>query len=164
MKLTSATVCLTLAALCQTAYAASPAQTTFEKLKSLHGEWLGVVTTTPPDAEVQGKPAHIVLRTTSLGNAVLHELKVAGRADDPITMFYSDEDRLLLTHYRDAGNRPRMVGKMGADGKTFEFNFLDVAGSTAYGHMQNVALTTIDNDHHTEDWTFLVGEKRPCAL
>ena len=67
---------------------------------------------------------------------------------------YLDGDRLLLTHYCDADNRPRMVGKMSPDGKTVEFDFLDISGNLQYGHMQHAVFTLIDANHHTEDWTF----------
>ena len=97
----------------------------------------------------------VTLRATSMGNALMHEMTGAGRPDDPITMLYLDEDRLLLTHYCDAGNRPRMAGKMSPDGKTVEFDFLDVAGSTQYGHMHHAVFTVIDANHHTEDWTYM---------
>jgi len=94
-----------------------------------------------------------------MGNAIMHEMRIEGRADDPITMFYMNDDRLTLTHYCDAGNRPRMVAKASPDGKTVEFEFLDVAGSTQYGHMHHALFTYIDANHHTEDWTFMVGDK-----
>ena len=103
----------------------------------------------------------ISLRATSMGNAMMHEMKVAGRPDDPITMLYLDGDRLLLTHYCDAGNRPRMAGKMSPDGKTVEFDFLDVAGSTQYGHMHHAVFTVVDANHHIEDWTYMMPGDKP---
>ena len=79
-------------------------------------------------------------------------------------MVYLDGDRLILTHYCDAGNRPRMMGKDFADGKTVEFNFLDVAGSTAYGHMDHAVFTVIDANHHTEDWTYMEPGDKPVHV
>jgi hypothetical protein len=137
----------------------SEAQQAFEQLKKLEGSWVGQVTTTPPTPDLQGKDMNVVLRTTSMGNALLHEMTGGGRPDDPITMMYMDEGRLLLTHYCDAGNRPRMTAKLSPDGKTVAFDFLDIAGNTKYGHMQNAAFTKIDDDHHIEEWTFMVAGK-----
>src|SRR6202162_2769131 len=130
-----------LMSLCTVAFAQSDAQKSFDKLKALAGSWEGHVTTVPPQPDIEGKPAHLSLRVTSMGNAVVHEMTGEGRPDDPITMLYLDGDRLLLTHYCDAGNRPRMTGKMSANGKTVEFDFLDVAGSTEYGHMDHAVFT-----------------------
>jgi hypothetical protein len=149
---------LVLLALSTTALAQSDAQKNFDKLKTLSGSWQGTITTTPPQDEIQGKTVKISLRTTSTGNALMHEMTVAGRVDDPVTMLYLDGDRLMLTHYCDAGNRPRMVAKSSPDGKTIEFDFLDVAGSTQYGHMHHSLFTLIDANHHTEDWTFMAGD------
>lgn len=137
------------------AFAQSDAQKSFDKLKTLAGSWDGQITTTPPHPEIDGSTAHATLRVTSMGNAMMHEMRSSARPDDPLTMFYLDSDRLLLTHYCDAGNRPRMVGKTSADGKTVEFEFLDVAGGTQYGHMHHAVFTFIDADHHTEDWTYM---------
>ena len=106
------------------------------------------------------------MRVTSRGNALVHEMKGAGTSDDatkydhPVTMFYLDSDRLILTHYCDAGNRPRMAARSSVDGKTVEFDFLDVAGNLQYGHMQHAVFTIVDANHHTEDWTFMMqGDK-----
>ncbi len=138
----------------------SEARKAFDKLKTLAGSWEASLKTFPPTPEVDGKRAEVTLRVTSLGNALLHEMKIEGRADDPITMLYLDNDRLTLTHYCDAGNRPRMSAKTSPDGKTVEFEFVDVAGSTEYGHMHHAVFTLIDANHHTEDWTFMVpGDK-----
>ncbi|HYH01294.1 MAG TPA: hypothetical protein VD837_19365 [Terriglobales bacterium] len=141
--------------------APSGAQKAFEKLKSLAGSWEGPVSVQPPQPEMQsGKPIQVSLRVTSMGNALMHEMRSPERPDDPITMFYLDTDRLLLTHYCDAGNRPRMVGKISPDGKRVEFEFLDVAGSTKYGHMRKAAFTIIDANRHIEEWVFILpGDK-----
>jgi hypothetical protein len=144
-----------------TAFAQSDAQKSFDKLKTLAGSWEGVVNTVPPQADIEGKPMQVTLRVSSMGNALMHEATGAGRPDDPITMLYLDGDRLLLTHYCDAGNRPRMVGKVSPDGKTVEFDFLDVAGSTQYGHMHHAVFTLVDANHHAEDWTFMHAGDKP---
>jgi hypothetical protein len=152
---------IVLVSLSMPAWAQSDAQQSFDKLKTLTGSWEGHVTTLPPQAEIEGKPMQVTLRTTSMGNALMHEMTAAGRPDDPITMLYLDGDRLLLTHYCDAGNRPRMTGKISSDGKTVEFDFLDVAGSTQYGHMHHAVFTLTDSNHHTEDWTYMEPGDKP---
>src|SRR5216683_6740478 len=144
-----------------TAVTQSDAQKSFDRLKTLAGFWEGHVTTFPPAGEIEGKAMQVSLRPTSMGNALMHEMTGAGRPDDPITMLYLDQDRLLLTHYCDAGNRPRMAGKMSPDGKTVEFDFLDIAGSTQYGHMHHAVFTAIDANHHTEDWTYMEPGDKP---
>ena len=154
---------LLLLSLSTSALAQSDAQTSFDKLKTLAGSWQGHLKTTPPQNEVEGKSAQVTLRVTSMGHALLHEMGVAGRPDDPITMLYLDGDQLTLTHYCDAGNRPRMTGKMSPDGKSVEFEFLDVAGSTEYGHMHHARFIPIDANHHIEEWTFMVGDKPVLA-
>jgi len=141
------------------AFAQSDAQKSFDKLKTLSGVWEGKVTTDMKVAvPLENTPMHVVLRTTSRGNALMHEMTSPSSADNPITMFYLDGGRVLLTHYCDAGNRPRMEGKLSPDGKTFEFTFIDVAGSNLHQHMHHARFTFIDADHHTEDWTFMMGD------
>ena len=143
------------------AFAQSDAHKSFDTLKTLAGSWEGTLTTVPQEPDVNGKAVQVSLRATSMGNALMHEMKVEGRPDDPISMIYLDGDRLLLTHYCDAGNRPRMVAKPSADGKTTEFDFLDVAGGTDHGHMHHAPLTVIDANHHTEDWTYMMPGDTP---
>ncbi len=132
------------------------AQKAFDQLKTLAGSWAGQLTTFPKESSVEGKFAQFSLRVTSLGNALVHELSVSGLPDHPVTMFYLDGDRLLLTHYCDAGNRPRMAGKVSPDGKTLEFDFLDLSGGNQKGHMHHAGFTFIDSNHHTEDWTYMM--------
>jgi phage tail protein X len=145
----------------------SEAQKSFDAMKTFAGVWLGPVTVDPPQHEMDNKPMRVSLRVTSRGNAIVHEMKAAGMPDDPnrydnpVTMLYLDNDRLLLTHYCDAGNRPRMVGKVSPDAKTVKFDFLDLSGGTQYGHMDHVVFTIIDANHHIEDWTYMMPGDKP---
>jgi len=141
------------------------AQLAFARLKNLAGTWKGQAAMGPG----MNAPVRVSLRVTSGGAALMHEMVPEGRSDDPtngdddpVTMLYMDGDRLILTHYCDSGkNRPRMVGKLSPDGKTVEFDFLDVSGGTTYGHMHTAVFTIIDSDHHTEDWTYMSPEDKP---
>ena len=148
--------------------APSDAQKSFDMMKTLAGNWEGPVTLDPPMPQMSdGKPVHISMRITSRGNALVHEMQEAGTAldatkyDHPVTLFYLDSDRLTLVHYCDAGNRPHMVARKAADGKTVEFDFVDLSGGNQYGHMYHAILTAIDANHHTEDWTFMLTGDKP---
>jgi hypothetical protein len=134
----------------------SAVQKSFDSLKTLAGSWEGAVTTDPPQPEVQGKISHVSLRVTSRGNALMHDMKMDGIPDNPITMYYVDENELALTHYCDAGNRPRMTGSASADGKAVEFDFKDVTGPMHYGHMHHMKFTIVDENHHIEEWTYMM--------
>jgi hypothetical protein len=147
--------------------AASEAQKSFETMKTFAGEWEGPVAVPEMPEMSGGKPLHVSLRVTSRGNAVVHELQEANtlldatKYDHPVTMLYVEGEQLNLIHYCDAGNRPHMVGKMSPDGKTVEFALVDISGSTKFGHMQHAVFTSIDANHHTEDWTYLMPGDKP---
>jgi hypothetical protein len=104
---------------------------------------------------MDGSTIQVTMHVTSSGNAVVHEMKATGTTIGDVSIFDKDEDRLLLTHFCDAANRPRFVGKLSPDGKTLEFDFLDVAGGTKFGYLQHVVFTIIDAEHHTEDWIYI---------
>jgi hypothetical protein len=147
----------------------SDSQKAFAQLKTLAGNWTGQASM-GPGSGMEDAPVHVSLRVTSGGAAIMHEMTPEGKSidpksgdDDPITMLYVDGDRLILTHYCDGGkNRPRMVGKLSADGKTVEFDFLDVAGGTERGHMHHAVFTFIDANHHTEEWTYMMPGDKPA--
>jgi hypothetical protein len=159
---------LSVATFAQSSAAPYDAQKSFDVMKSMSGSWEGSVTVDPPIPEMSdGKPLHISLRTTSRGNALVHEMQEAGtpldpkRYDHPVTMMYVDNDKLTLIHYCDAGNRPRMVGKVSPDGKKVEFEFVELSGANKYGHMHHAVFTPIDANHHLEDWTFMMPGDKP---
>jgi hypothetical protein len=133
--------------------AASPsdAQKAFEKLKTLAGSWQGTIATIP---------INMTIRVASSGSAILHEANTDGGRppNHEITMFYVEGDRLLATHYCDAGNRQRWEGKLSPDGKTFEFNFIDVAGGTRGGWVKRTAFTITDANKQIVELTFVMPD------
>jgi len=147
----------------------SDAQMSFDTLKTLAGEWEGRVTVDPPQPDWKDsyKPLHITMRVTSRGNALVHEGQEANtpldptKYDHPVTMLYVDNDQLNLVHYCDAGNRPHMVARKSADGKTVEFDFVDMSGGNQYGHMHHAVFTILNANHHIEEWTYMMPGDKP---
>ena len=108
----------------------SDAKKAFERLKTLSGSWHGTVMNIPID---------FTIRSASSGTAILQEGNTAeGPPNHEITMYYIEADRLLVTHYCDAGNRANLEGKLSADGKSLEFTFIDVTGSTKGGLVKHI--------------------------
>jgi len=126
------------------------AQKSFDLLKTLAGNWKGSVTTDyPPMSTDQLMPLSI--RVASQGNALIHELSTPG---PEVTVFYLDDDRLTLIHYCDYANRPHMVARPSADGKTVEFDLIDAPGANVVGHVTHWVVKIIDANHHYEDVNF----------
>jgi phage tail protein X len=168
MKSLRFVMCVVLISLSTLALAQSDAQKSFDQLKTLAGTWQGPVSVDPPMADMQnGSVMQASLRVTSRGNALVHEMKDPATPDDPakydhpLTMLYLDSDHLNLVHYCDAGNRPHMVARKSADGKTVEFDFVDLSGANQYGHMHHAVFTIIDANHHLEDWTYMMPGDKP---
>ena len=135
----------------------SDAQKLFDKMKSLAGSWQGTI---------MGISINVTIRLASSGTAILHEAHTDGGKppNHEITMFYVEGDRLLATHYCDGGNRARLEGKMSADEKASEFNFLDVTGSTRGGLVKRMVFTVVDTDKHVVEITFVKPDGKPIEL
>lgn len=141
----AAVVVIALAA--TAALAQSDAQKSFAQLKSLTGSWEG--------KGPSGTALRVSWRETAGGSALMSEILGTG-PENMISMFHMDGSRLLMTHYCGAGNQPRMQASASPDGKTITFTFVDGTNiAPGGGHMQQMVLTMLDENHHTEDWTFL---------
>jgi hypothetical protein len=128
-------------------WAQTDAQKAFKLIKSMPGAWEG---------KSPKGPLQVNFRVTSGGSAVMSEIMVPG--EDMISMIHMDgADKLLLTHYCAAGNQPRMQASVSPDGKTITFNYVDATNlaSADTGHMQRMVLTVVDENHHSEEWTFV---------
>lgn len=129
------------------AIAQTDSQRAFNAIKNMPGTWEG----TGRD----GHPLQVTFKVVSGGSAVMSEIL---GDHDMISMISLDgANRLLLTHYCAVGNQPRMQASISPDGKIITFNFVDatnLSGPEA-GHMERMVLTLLDDNHHTEDWTFI---------
>ena len=134
--------------------AQSDAKTAFEKLKTLAGSWEG---------SVMGRTVQVTIRVTSVGSAIMHDAtgQSGGPGNHEITMMYLEGDRLLMTHYCDAGNRQRLEGKLTPDGKSVDFSLLDVAGGTQRGFMKRTAFTMTDANHHGAEVIYIQPDGKP---
>jgi hypothetical protein len=131
------------------AFAQTDAQKAFRAIKNMAGTW--------ESKGASGRTVPVDFKVTAGGSAVMSEILGEG-PEDMITMFHLDgPNRLLMTHYCGAGNQPRMQASVSPDAKTITFNFLDATNLATpdAGHMQRMVLTLLDENHHTEEWTFL---------
>jgi hypothetical protein len=123
----------------------------FDKLKSLVGEWEGL-------AAEGGKemPTTSSFRLVSDGSVLMNVL-AAGTSHEMVTMFHMDGSDLLATHYCAAHNQPRFRLAPAADANVLTFEFKDATNlpNLTAPHMVGVKLTLVDANHHYEDWTFL---------
>ena len=79
--------------------AADIPDTSLTPLKFLVGEWKG--------ADAEGKP-HKVAYALSSGGTSLTETLTPPDSPPMTTMYYSDGDQLMLTHYCAVNNQPRI--------------------------------------------------------
>ncbi|HTS37938.1 MAG TPA: hypothetical protein VMH04_19840 [Candidatus Solibacter sp.] len=131
-------------------YSQTDAQKAFTTIKSMPGTWEGKVV----EGHDMGSSLQVTFKVVSGGTAVMSE--ILGH-EDMVSMFNMDGNRLLLTHYCAIGNQPRMEASASADGKTITFNYVDATNlaSPDAGHMERMVLTLLDDNHHTEEWTFI---------
>ena len=124
----------------------------FARFAGLAGEWR--------EQSTRGWTGRISFRVIAAGSVVM----ASSAFDDPaaaanamVTMISRDGDRLLLTHYCEAGNQPRLAATaVSDDGSTVTFTFLDAGNlpDRNAGHMDQVVIHFVDRDHFTERWTW----------
>ncbi|MGB8065519.1 MAG: hypothetical protein WCF26_26785 [Candidatus Sulfotelmatobacter sp.] len=138
-----------------TTFAQTDAQKAFSAVKNLPGTWDGQTS--------EGDIVQVNFKTVSRGSAVVSE--ILGK-EDMISLFHLDGRRLLLTHYCAIGNQPHMQASLSPDGKTITFNYVDATNLATpdAGHMQRLVLTVLDENHHTEEWTFVDHGKEHKAI
>jgi len=120
----------------------------FDRLKILVGTWEA---TSP-----QGKPLTNTIRLVSNGTA-LEETFQSADADQMVTLYTPNGNRLAMTHYCAAGNQPRMESPaVTGDQKEFDFSLTGITNlaNPNSGHMRHLLIQIADQDHFTEKWTW----------
>lgn len=121
----------------------------FEQLKTLAGEWQA-------DLPGSGKLTSSV-RLVSNGKAV--EETIGTPADNEVSVYTRDNNRILLTHFcalTPDGHQVRLETTPinGApDSLTFIFRDATNLHSHTAPHMRRVIMKFVDHDHFTEKWT-----------
>ena len=126
--------------------AAETPDTSLTPLKFLVGEWKGT------DAE--GK-AYKITYAVSSGGTTLTETLISPDSPPMTTMYYSDGDQLMLTHYCSLNNQPRMRAGGIKDGdKTITFAFVDATNlqHPTDVHMRQLSVDIKDHDHFNQTW------------
>jgi hypothetical protein len=133
----------------------STAGATFDKLKSLAGEWEGTM-----NEGGQQLPTSTSFRIVSDGSALLNVL-ASGTKYEMVTMFHLDNQDVLATHYCAAHNQPRFKLVPSSEPNVISFDFKDATNlsSPTTPHMVGLKITLLDANHHYEDWIFLQGGK-----
>jgi hypothetical protein len=123
------------------------ASMTFEKLKSLVGEWEAPL----PKNEVMTD----VFRLIGSGTAILHE-EWKGGEQLTATVFYVVESQLRADHYCDLGNQLHYIARSSADPTAAAFELSSGSNlDTHPRHFHSTVWHFIDADHHTQDWELM---------
>jgi hypothetical protein len=121
----------------------------FDQLKTIVGDW---------QAELPGfGKLTSSVRLVSNGTAI--EETIGTPADNEISVYTRDRDRILLTHFcamTPGGHQARLESlplRGATDALTFIFRDATNLPSLAAPHMRRVAIKLVDRDHYTEQWT-----------
>ena len=125
----------------------------WKRLLSLAGEWEGTE---------GGRTTTLTYTVISGGSALMESMRMPAPEPDMVTVYHPDGDRLVMTHYCSAGNQPRMATEpIKGDTGNLHFAFLDATNLAAPGdgHMHDLVVTSVDQNHFDEEWTWQAGGK-----
>jgi len=130
--------------------AAEKADPSWEKLKTLVGEWEGTY---------EGKSARVSYALVSNGTVLMESMETDD-ATQMVTLYHPDGTSLLMTHYCAMGNQPRMRSKGFKDGR-IDFTYVDATNLKASDadRMTRLVVSFPDASHLVQEWTSMEGPK-----
>lgn len=122
----------------------APSNPGFEKMKTLVGTWVA--------ADKDGNPTDEVVSVFKLtaGGSAIHETIFPGQPHEMVSIYTTDGQDLVMTHYCMLGNQPRMKAKTKSLGDKLTFEFAGGANLDPKKdkHMHGATLTFLDADHY----------------
>jgi hypothetical protein len=126
-------------------------ETSWEKVKSLAGEWEGKYG--------DGTKAHVSYHLVSNGTAVMETLTTSD-SDQMVTVYHLDGASLLMTHYCSLGNQSRMREKA-SGGPSLEFVVIDATNLKGPDdhHMSRLVMSFPASGRLVHEWTSKAGAR-----
>lgn len=130
---------------------ANPAQSAFDKMKTLFGEWRAPL----PQNEVMID----IFRPIAFGTAILHEEWKNGE-QLTATVFYVVDEELRADHFCDMGNQLHYVAKLSDDTTLLDWQLRDATNlHTHPRHFHSTVWRYVDATHHIQDWVLMTPGK-----
>jgi hypothetical protein len=133
------------------------AQSAFEKLKGVVGEWKGTV------QDKSGGPAVEVRYKLTAHQTAVVETLFPDTDHEMMTIYYMDGDWLMATHYCAMGNQPRF--RLATNSKPNELIFEFAGGGQSLNpeediHMHGGRITFIKENQIESEWDVFSGGKK----
>ncbi len=125
--------------------------------RSSEGRWVGPAVW-DQGGEKGNVQFEVTYKATSGGKAVL-ETMMPGTPGEMITVYHLDGEDLVLVHYCNSGNQPRMKLEPSSDSSDLSFRCLGGTNMTeADSHMHSARLRIVDADHIRGEWSSVKGD------
>jgi hypothetical protein len=124
-----------------------------DHLKALEGDWNGKFT--------DGNEIKVTYTTISGGNAVMETFRLPD-GTDMRSIYHMNGEKLMMTHYCESGNQPRLQSTSATDGNDVTLDFLDITNAgepKMSSYLYRVTLHFGDKDVVNQDITWLIQGK-----
>ncbi len=137
----------------------TPPPPSFNQLKALVGKWEG--------SEMKNGKKQKVYTNYKLtsGGTAIQETLFPGTPYEMVSIYYGDDEDLVMTHYCMLGNQPHLRLTEQEDPAKMVFEFVDATNlkSSKDMHMHGLTITFLDKNHIQEDWVcYTNGEQ--CSV
>ncbi|HLJ89509.1 MAG TPA: hypothetical protein VKZ53_22055 [Candidatus Angelobacter sp.] len=129
----------------------------FDKLKALAGTW---------EASSEHGKSTISYEVIAHGTSLIERIHTADK-EDMATVYHLDGDRLVLTHYCEAGNQPEMTAAaFDPESNEIRFNFARISNlsNPNAGHMHSAAFHFDSANQTTMDWKWYENGKEGFTI